>query len=171
MAFLKYSDGSFSVIPATGNVYLGSFFFFVYKYTFFNFIKKNSLIMTFFFFLKNSVIFSYLGYYFNKPKYCLSSGSFGQVLNFMSEKNKSLILLPSGKKLIVGNSSCCLLGRVSNFEKKFVITGKAGVNSNLGIRPTVRGNAMNPIDHPHGGRTKTNKPEVSPWGWVTKKNK
>jgi large subunit ribosomal protein L2 len=33
---------------------------------------------------------------------------------------------------------------------------------------TVRGVAMNPIDHPHGGRTKTNKPEVSPWGWVTK---
>jgi large subunit ribosomal protein L2 len=32
----------------------------------------------------------------------------------------------------------------------------------------VRGVAMNPVDHPHGGRTKTNKPEVSPWGWVTK---
>jgi large subunit ribosomal protein L2 len=31
--------------------------------------------------------------------------------------------------------------------------------------------AMNPVDHPHGGRTKTNKPEVSPWGWVTKYNK
>jgi ribosomal protein L2 len=30
---------------------------------------------------------------------------------------------------------------------------------------------MNPVDHPHGGRTKTNKPEVSPWGWVTKNNK
>jgi len=161
-ALLKYSDGSFFVLPATSNVYLGSVFFFLFKYNFFNFLKKNSFVMTFFFFLKNSVIFSFLGSYFDKPKYCLSSGSFGQILNFMSEKGKSLIILPSGHKLIISNSFCCLLGRVSNYEKKFVIVGKAGINLNLGIRPTVRGNAMNPIDHPHGGRTKTNKPEVSP---------
>jgi large subunit ribosomal protein L2 len=162
VSLLKYSDGSFFILPTTSSVYLGSLFFFIFKYTLINFIKKNSLVMTFFFFLKNSTIFSYLGFYFSKPKYCLSSGSFGQILNFMSEKKKSLILLPSGRKLVISNNSCCLLGRVSNFEKKFVITGKAGININLGIKPTVRGNAMNPIDHPHGGRTKTNKPEVSP---------
>ena len=49
--------------------------------------------------------------------------------------------------------------------------GKAGRNRWLGVRPTVRGVAMNPVDHPHGGNTKTNSPEVSPWGWVAKRNK
>jgi large subunit ribosomal protein L2 len=37
--------------------------------------------------------------------------------------------------------------------------------------PSVRGVAQNPVDHPNGGRTKTNKPERSPWGWVAKKGK
>lgn len=54
------------------------------------------------------------------------------------------------------------------FFQKFTVTGKSGINRNLGKNVIVRGVAMNPVDHPHGGRTKTNKPEVSPWGWVTK---
>ena len=40
-----------------------------------------------------------------------------------------------------------------------------------GFKPKVRGVARNPVDHPHGGRTKTNQPEVSIWGWVAKRNK
>ena len=39
---------------------------------------------------------------------------------------------------------------------------------NIGKRMITRGVAMNPVDHPHGGRTKTSKPEVSIWGWVAK---
>ncbi|RYF67322.1 MAG: 50S ribosomal protein L2, partial [Comamonadaceae bacterium] len=49
--------------------------------------------------------------------------------------------------------------------------GKAGVKRHMGIRPTVRGVAMNPVDHPHGGgegRTGTGKPPVDPWGNLTK---
>ena len=65
------------------------------------------------------------------------------------------------------NAWACV-GEVSNEENWLVNIGKAGRSRWLGIRPTVRGTAMNPVDHPHGGRTKTNKPEVSPWGWVTK---
>jgi len=49
--------------------------------------------------------------------------------------------------------------------------GKAGINFILGKKPKVRGVARNPVDHPHGGRTKTNQPEVSIWGWIAKKNK
>lgn len=62
------------------------------------------------------------------------------------------------------------LGRASNIFYKNQFFSKAGYNRNLGIRPSVRGVAMNPVDHPHGGRTKTNSPEVTPWGKVTKKN-
>lgn len=46
--------------------------------------------------------------------------------------------------------------------------GKAGANRVLGIRPHVRGSAMNPVDHPHGGRTGESRPSVSPWAILTK---
>ena len=54
---------------------------------------------------------------------------------------------------------------------KFSYFGKAGVNILKGKKPKVRGVARNPVDHPHGGRTKTNQPEVSIWGWIAKRNK
>ena len=57
-----------------------------------------------------------------------------------------------------------LLGKNSQQKQKFCIIGKAGTNIKKGIKPKVRGVARNPVDHPHGGRTKTNKPEVSIWG-------
>jgi len=46
--------------------------------------------------------------------------------------------------------------------------GKAGRKRNRGWRPTVRGEAMNPVDHPHGGRTRGGRPEVTPWGRLAK---
>jgi large subunit ribosomal protein L2 len=62
------------------------------------------------------------------------------------------------------------LGRNSNYLNKYSVIGSAKWLSFFKKRPTVRGVAKNPVDHPHGGRTKTNNPEVSPWGWVTKYN-
>ena len=79
-----------------------------------------------------------------------------------------LIKIPSKKRLYVSIDSFATLGRNSNIFKKFEWYASAGSTSILGKKPCVRGVAMNPVDHPHGGRTKTNKPEVSPWGWVTK---
>ena len=49
-------------------------------------------------------------------------------------------------------------------KQKYSIKGKAGIPINKGSKPIVRGVAMNPVDHPNGGRTKTNKPEKSIWG-------
>ena len=63
------------------------------------------------------------------------------------------------------------LGEVSNSENSLRQLGKAGVKRHMGIRPTVRGVAMNPVDHPHGGgegRTGTGMPPVDPWGNLTK---
>ena len=63
------------------------------------------------------------------------------------------------------------IGEVSNTEHSLRQLGKAGVKRHMGIRPTVRGVAMNPIDHPHGGgegRTGTGMPPVDPWGNLTK---
>ena len=63
------------------------------------------------------------------------------------------------------------LGEVSNSEHSLRSLGKAGANRWRGIRPTVRGVAMNPVDHPHGGgegRTSGGRHPVSPWGFPTK---
>ena|ERR1719284_361776 len=62
------------------------------------------------------------------------------------------------------------IGQLSNLERFMRIKGKAGVNRWLGWRPSVRGNAQNPSDHPHGGGTSakhTKRPPVSPWGILT----
>ncbi len=59
--------------------------------------------------------------------------------------------LPSGEVRKVPEAAWASIGEVSNPENKLVVIGKAGRSRWLGIRPTVRGTAMNPVDHPHGG--------------------
>ena len=66
---------------------------------------------------------------------------------------------------------CARLGEVSNSEHALRSLGKAGAKRWRGVRPTVRGVAMNPVDHPHGGgegRTSGGRHPVSPWGTPTK---
>jgi large subunit ribosomal protein L2 len=66
------------------------------------------------------------------------------------------------------------LGEVSNSEHSLRQLGKAGAKRWRGVRPTVRGVAMNPVDHPHGGgegRTSGGRHPVSPWGVPTKGHK
>src|SRR5690554_1735769 len=60
------------------------------------------------------------------------------------------------------------IGEVGNEEHGLREIGKAGAKRWRGIRPTVRGEVMNPVDHPHGGRTRGNRHPVSPWGQPTK---
>ena len=60
------------------------------------------------------------------------------------------------------------IGEVGNEEHGLRQIGKAGATRWRGIRPTVRGETMNPVDHPHGGRTRGNRHPVSPWGTPTK---
>ena len=63
------------------------------------------------------------------------------------------------------------IGTVSNSLHKNVVHGQAGINRLRGRRPSVRGVAMNPVDHPHGGgqgKTSGGRPSSSPWGVYTK---
>lgn len=168
-SLIKYSDGSFLISPLTSNAFLGFFFFYNTSSLLF---KKDFLIASNFTFLKINLIISNIGLINSKIKYSKASGCLSLVINIFQEKKKVLVQLASGeKKFFNSNLYFCLLGRCSVVNKKALIISKAGDNNLMGVRPTVRGNAMNPIDHPHGGRTKTSKPEVSPWGWVTKNNK
>lgn len=69
-----------------------------------------------------------------------------------SQEGKSAqIKLPSGEIRLVPKDSMATIGQVSNPDARAVRIGKAGRKRHMGIRPTVRGKAMNPVDHPHGG--------------------
>ena len=81
------------------------------------------------------------------------------------------IILPSKQIKFFLPNNICFIGKNSLSVKKLFKPGKAGYNSNVGFKPIVRGVAMNPVDHPNGGRTKSCTPEKSPWGWVAKLNK
>lgn len=79
--------------------------------------------------------------------------------------------LRSGEMRKVLSECRAVIGEVGNAEHNLITLGKAGATRHRGIRPTVRGTAMNPIDHPHGGgegRTKGGRHPVTPWGVPTK---
>src|SRR3989338_4788156 len=67
------------------------------------------------------------------------------------EDGQTLLKLPSGEIRKVASGGFATIGQVSNVDWMYVRIGKAGRSRHMGIRPTVRGKAMNPIDHPHGG--------------------
>jgi large subunit ribosomal protein L2 len=101
-----------------------------------------------------------------KSQFIRSAGSFGQIIQagYFTAK----IRLPSNQIMEVSTYGFASLGMVSNLADNFVCLGKAGRNHFLGRRPIVRGIAMNPVDHPHGGRTNGGRPSVTPWGLPTK---
>ena len=79
--------------------------------------------------------------------------------------------LRSGEMRKVMADCKAVVGEVSNSEHNLISLGKAGAKRWRGVRPTVRGVAMNPVDHPHGGgegRTSGGRHPVSPWGMPTK---
>ena len=98
-------------------------------------------------------------------RFCRSAGS-GAVL-MAREAEWAQITLPSGEIRRIPGQCRATIGQVGNADDMNIVYGKAGRKRWLGIRPTVRGTAMNPIDHPHGGgegRTKGGRHPVSPTG-------
>ena len=77
--------------------------------------------------------------------------------------------MPSGVRKSFSLYSLTSLGAVSLKIKKLVVNTKAGFWKRYGKKSQVRGVAMNPVDHPHGGRTKAIKYPRTPWGKTTKK--
>ncbi len=102
-------------------------------------------------------------------KIARSAGSSVQITG--SDGEYSIIKLASGEIRKIISRSKATIGVLSNPDQKNIKIGKAGRNRWLGIRPSVRGVAMNPIDHPHGGgegRTSGGRNPVSPWGQSAK---
>jgi large subunit ribosomal protein L2 len=100
-----------------------------------------------------------------------SAGTFCKIIKKEIQQFFSIIQLPSGGFRSVSLASLGFLGKTSNSNHKFEVIGKAGRSRWLGIRPSTRGSAQNPIDHPHGGgegKSSSGRPSVTPWGWITK---
>ena len=100
---------------------------------------------------------------------CRSAG--GKATLVAREEDWAQITLPSGEIRRIPSSCRAVIGVVGNSEHMNIVIGKAGRTRWMGRRPTVRGTAMNPIDHPHGGgegRTKGGRHPVSPTGKPTK---
>jgi large subunit ribosomal protein L2 len=97
------------------------------------------------------------------------AGSAAQIV--AREGNYVTLRLPSGEMRMVAGKSRATIGRVGNLDHQNVQDGKAGRKRWRGVRPTVRGVVMNPVDHPHGGgegKAPIGMPSpVSPWGWKT----
>ena len=102
-------------------------------------------------------------------KYLRAAGMYGQLV--LKKDGKNLVVFSSGRKKLFDDTSTATIGVISGGQKKFTTIGKAGANRWLGKRPHVRGVAMNPIDHPHGGgegKTNSGRHPVTPWGMPTK---
>ncbi|MDD5730307.1 MAG: 50S ribosomal protein L2 [Candidatus Omnitrophica bacterium] len=99
-----------------------------------------------------------------------SAGSSAQIM--AKEGQIAHLRLPSGEIRLVNLDCHATIGQVGNVEHESISMGKAGRSRWLGIKPTVRGSAMNPHDHPHGGGEgkagQGNPHPVSPWGQLAK---
>jgi len=161
IGLIKYSNGSLSTIKVPYGLNIGYF------------IKSSILpiglykisVLGFRIFLshlKPNMIFCDIGKFSNKNIFVKANGTYAQLILLNFDLNLGLVYLPSGEKKYLPLNYMCTLGRNNNIFSKFLVKGSAGSNYAIGRKPNVRGVAMNPVDHPHGGRTKTNKPEVSP---------
>ena len=98
-----------------------------------------------------------------------AAGSYAQFVG--RDGNYAQLRLSSGEMRLVRQECMATVGAVSNPDNSNQNFGKAGRNRNKGIRPSVRGVVMNPIDHPHGGgegKTSGGRHPVTPWGVPTK---
>lgn len=98
-------------------------------------------------------------------KFARSAGTSVQLMAKTDEH--ATLKMPSGEIRMVSLDCWATIGVLGNAEYRNITWGKAGRTRHRGIRPTVRGMAMNPVDHPHGGgegRSKSGSHPVSPWG-------
>ena len=98
-----------------------------------------------------------------------AAGAFAQLI--AREGDYAQLRMRSGEVRRILSNCRATIGVVGNEENNLRELGKAGASRWRGVRPTVRGVAMNPVDHPHGGgegKTGTGRPPVTPWGQLTK---
>lgn len=103
--------------------------------------------------------------------YTRSAGAYSLLIEKYFNLGKALIKLKSGKLKFIWLNSKATIGMIGNYLFKQVVSGKAGRSRWFGIKPNVRGVAMNPVDHPHGGGQGKKSKKASPrtsWGKLLK---
>jgi large subunit ribosomal protein L2 len=116
-------------------------------------LKKNvKLITSFFYKFSNGILINNLSV--SEKKQCVyvrSAGTVAQLLKVDSLRKEIVVRLPSKEERIFLSNGICTTGQLANFNSFLLEKSMAGRVRHLGVRPCVRGVAMNPIDHPHGG--------------------
>ena len=98
-------------------------------------------------------------------RFARSAGTAVQLV--AKEDGRAVLKMPSGELRYVDARCWATIGTLSNAEFRNMVIGKAGRVRHLGFKPSVRGMAMNPVDHPHGGgegRSKSGQHPTTPWG-------
>ena len=101
-------------------------------------------------------------------QYARSNGTSCKLIRFDEPTHTVLVRLPSSVKKLFSYHSFASLGRVSLATNRKYTNTRSGYWRSFGVKSIVRGVAMNPVDHPHGGRTNTIKCPRTPWGKPTK---
>lgn len=171
VALLKYSNGTFSYVLASSKTRAGNYYYSTIVPPRFSLIYKSGCNVMLRYINYNTLFFNLEVSYKDGGKYCRSAGTFCKAISLNFDKDIAKVILPTGCIKVVSIYNIVTLGQASNTGKRFHIYSKAGYYRRLNYRPTVRGVAMNPVDNPHGGRTKTNSPELTPWGKIAKYNR
>ncbi len=158
--------GWFYYVPATTMRFL-----FNYMFVSNNFLLKLYFIQSNVFFLFQINKKHHINYIEDQDtslvKYIKSNGVAGKILSANFANYSILLQLPSGAKKVFSRYTKASVGTVLLNKKNYINT-KSGYWRNLGYNVKVRGVAMNPVDHPHGGRTKSIRYPRTPWGFTTK---
>ena len=164
LALVAYTNGILSYIVAPHNLKVGNKI--MNKKDYSPFIGYSTLLCN----IPVGIKISNIELYLNKgSQYIRAAGSYATII---SKAEKHVILkLKSGVLKKFSAFNLAVIGEVSNFDYIYVVHKKAGYYIKKGWRPVVRGVAMNPIDHPHGGgqgKTSGGRVSVTPWGKITK---
>nr|YP_010049280.1 50S ribosomal protein L2 [Pleurostomum flabellatum]QPL15609.1 50S ribosomal protein L2 [Pleurostomum flabellatum] len=166
ISLIYYINGLFSYIVATDSHYLDKRYICSDRTFYMNLYGNRTSLLN----LPIGSVLSLLSTESRRyAQYIRSAGTYGILLRKNSKHAR--ILLPSKKILQTPVSGMCFVGKVSNSDFLNQNLGKAGRSFWRGKKPIVRGVAMNPVDHPHGGgEGKKSKPSspVNPWGTVIK---
>lgn len=171
VAFIKYSSGSYAYVLSPYGLQAGFFVKTLFKPFNFSLAYGLGYMLLLKYLTPNTIVFNIEITLYKGGEYCKAAGTFGEILVIDDFVDLVLIKLPTGAKIWVHSYCCAVLGRASNIFNHNSVVGKAGLNRNINIKSIVRGVAMNAVDHPHGGRSKTNSPEMTPWNKIAKKNR
>jgi len=154
LSLLIFANGGACYINTTEKQKIFSYFFYNIKRKIKNVKHKNILRMIFQ--IKKLTFVSLIELYPGKlTQYVRSSGTKSKIIKLDDSTHTALLQLPSGVKKIFSFYSFVFIGRVALGLTKRFTTNKAGYWRSFGSKSLVRGVAKNPVDHPHGGRTKS----------------